>query len=86
MTKKAVTKTAKKATKKVAKKAIKKITKSVKAPQIVESAAHAATTAPVTYEEISHAAFLNFMSRVENGVFGDETGDWIAAEVALQVA
>ena len=38
------------------------------------------------YEQISYAAYLIYISRVENGIFGDEFGDWLAAEAALRVS
>jgi hypothetical protein len=80
--KKAVKKTAKKApVKKAAKKApAKKAAK--KAPPKAKAKAKKVTApkpAP-TAEEISHAAYLNYVSRQEQGIHGDEQGDWLAAE------
>ena len=84
-------KTAKKAVKKVAKKAPKKITQkdSKKTAKIAVKKNRAAAPSLPTYpslEDINHAAFLNFMSRVECGIYGDERGDWLAAEASLKVA
>ncbi len=76
-TKKATPKVAKKATKKVAKKTPKKAAKKVTKKTTKKAAAKAAATP--THEEISYAAFLNFMNRMENGIPGDEIGDWLAA-------
>ena len=81
--KKAATKkTAKKTTKKVAKKAAKKTTQ--KKANKKTSTKNTKQQRVITHEDISHAAFLNFMSRVENGYYGDEKGDWIAAELGLR--
>ena len=68
----------KKTVKKAAKKAPKAVAKSVKITAVT-------TTIP-TYDDVSYAAYLNFMSRVENGIFGDETGDWLAAEHSFKAA
>lgn len=87
--KKATTKVAKKATAKnaakkaPAKSAVKKTAK--KAPKKIASkpANKLATSKEAGYEEISHAAYLIYMSRVESGHYGDEIGDWLAAEASL---
>ena len=74
--KKTVTKTVtKKAKKKVAKKAAKKVAKkrSLNTP-----------SQDVSSEQINHAAYLNYMSRLEQGIHGDEHGDWLAAEAELR--
>lgn len=73
-TKKAVKKSAKKATKQVAKKAAKKTVRRApaKARKVTPSA-----------EEINLAAYLNYKSRIEQGIHGDETGDWLTAEKSL---
>ena len=65
----------KKAKKKVAKKAAKKVTKkrSLNTP-----------SQDVSSEQINHAAYLNYMSRLEQGIHGDEHGDWLAAEAELR--
>ena len=74
--KKAAKKTVtKKATKKVAKKAAKKIAKK-RSPNTPSQ--------NVSSEQINHAAYLNFISRIEQGIHGDEHGDWLAAEAALR--
>ena len=83
--KKAVKKTA---TKKTAKKTVKKKTTKKTAKKGAKKTAKKATKSPkkkrvITHEDISYAAFLNFMNRVENGYYGDEKGDWLAAELAL---
>ena len=70
--KKAVKKAAKKVTKKTAPKA-KSTTMAILPP----------TPAP-TAEEISHAAYLNYVSRQEQGIHGDEQGDWLAAEESVK--
>ena len=41
-----------------------------------------ATTAS-SYAQISHAAYLNYASRRDSGTYGDELGDWLAAEAQL---
>lgn len=96
--KKAVKKVAKKATKKVAKKAAKKTAKKAtkktarkKAKNVIEAPATTAepeaTKQPTaTYNDVEYAAFLNYMSRIETGYFGDQTGDWLDAEKKLSVA
>ena len=74
--KKAAKKTVtKKAKKKVAKKAAKKVAKkrSLNTP-----------SQDVSSEQINHAAYLNYMSRLEQGIHGDEHGDWLAAEAELR--
>jgi hypothetical protein len=43
-------------------------------------------TSKVSNQELSHAAYLNYMSRIENGIMGDEIGDWLAAEASLNIA
>ena len=65
----------KKAKKKVAKKAAKKVAKkrSLNTP-----------FQDVSSEQINHAAYLNYMSRLEQGIHGDEHGDWLAAEAELR--
>lgn len=74
-TKKTAKKTAKKAAKKVAKKATKKVAK---------KAAKKRPAAELTSEQISHAAYLNYINRQERGIQGDHTGDWLAAEEQLR--
>ena len=65
----------KKAKKKVAKKAAKKVAKkrSLNTP-----------SQDISSEQINHAAYLNYMSRLEQGIHGDEHGDWLAAEAELR--
>lgn len=70
ITKKAAKKTAKKAVRKTAKKS----TRSAKKTQAKE----------ISHEQISHAAYLNYISRIEQGIHGDHAGDWSAAEASLQ--
>ena len=77
--------TPKKAVKKAAKKTVKKVStkKATKkaAPKTKKTATMAIlppTPAP-TAEEISHAAYLNYKSRQDQGLHGDEQGDWHAA-------
>ncbi len=79
--KKAVKKTTKKAAKKTAKKAAAKRIKRAKAdtPAATEKPAPA-----IGHDDICRAAYLNFLSRMENGIYGDEAGDWYAAETSLK--
>ncbi len=37
-----------------------------------------------TAEEISHAAYLNYLKRQQEGLEGCETSDWLAAEESLK--
>lgn len=90
--KKAVKKTAKKAiTKKVAKKAItKKVAKKTAKKAVRKTAKKSTRSAKktqakeISHEQISHAAYLNYISRIEQGIHGDHAGDWSAAEASLQ--
>lgn len=93
-TKKTAKKSAKKATKKLAskvpaKKAVKKTAKKVarktakKAP-VKKATGKQASSSDTGYQEISYAAYLNYVRRVETGVYGDEVGDWLAAEESLR--
>ena len=82
--KKAVKKTAKKApVKKAAKKVAKKAPAKKAAPKSKAKKVKAPKPAP-TAEEISHAAYLNYVSRQEQGIHGDEEGDWLAAEESVK--
>lgn len=86
--KKAVKKaTAKKAVKAPVKKVAKKTTAKKAAPKakVVKKAKTVTPPAPApTAEEINHAAYLNYKSRVEQGIHGDEQGDWLAAEDSIK--
>ncbi len=87
--KKAATKkTAKKAAKKTAKKTVtKKATKKVvkkAAKKVAQKRTRNALPQEVSSEKISHAAYLNYMSRLDQGMHGDEHGDWLAAEAGLR--
>jgi uncharacterized protein YaaW (UPF0174 family) len=86
--KKVIKKTAKKAAKKtVTKKATKKATKKVAKKAAKKVAKKRSLNTPsqnVSSEQINHAAYLNFISRIEQGIHGDEHGDWLAAEAALR--
>lgn len=101
MPKKTAKKTAKKATKKTAKKAVKKATKKTTTKKAVKKVAKKAAkkAAPksarslkksqvqtISHEQISHAAYLNYLSRSEAGIHGDQAGDWLAAEASLRNA
>ena len=85
-------KTVKKSTKKVAKKAAKKAATKKIAKKVIKKTAKKAAKKTVTNtpsqnvssEQINHAAYLNFISRIEQGIHGDEHGDWLAAEAALR--
>ena len=92
-TKKVAKKAAKKAaTKKVAKKVAKKtVTKKAKkkvakkaAKKVAQKRSLNTPSQNVSSEQINHAAYLNFISRIEQGIHGDEHGDWLAAEAALR--
>lgn len=77
--KKAAKKVAKKAAseapaKKGAKKAAKKTT-AKKAPDGAEAGS----------KDVAKAAYLNYRSRVEQGAYGDQLGDWLAAEKSEEV-
>jgi outer membrane biosynthesis protein TonB len=86
--KKVIKKTAKKAAKKtVTKKATKKVAKKVAKKAAKKVAQKRSLNTPsqnVSSEQINHAAYLNFISRIEQGIHGDEHGDWLAAEAALR--
>jgi len=92
ITKKAAKKTTtKKATKKTTiKKAAKKTTTKKAAKKIAKKAAkkktHASVkkTAEISHEQISQAAYLNYISRTAEGIHGDHAGDWLAAETSLR--
>ena len=82
--KKAAKKTAKKAAKKtVTKKATKKVVKKA-AKKVAQKRTRNALPQEVSSEKISHAAYLNYMSRLDQGMYGDEHGDWLAAEAGLR--
>lgn len=66
----------------VAKKAAKKAPTAKKAAKA--SAATPAKPSP-TPDAIARAAYLNYRSRVENGLPGDSHGDWLEAERQLGV-
>ena len=92
-TKKVAKKAAKKAaTKKVAKKVVKKtVTKKAKkkvakkaAKKVAKKRSLNTPSQDVSSEQINHAAYLNYMSRLEQGIHGDEHGDWLAAEAELR--
>ena len=81
----------KKATKKTTiKKAAKKTTTKKAAKKIAKKAAkkktHASVkkTAEISHEQISQAAYLNYISRTAEGIHGDHAGDWLAAETSLR--
>jgi len=84
--KKAVKKTvAKKVAKKAAKKTAKKVAQKKTASQSETQTMSFIQPSPApTAEEISHAAYLNYVSRQEEGMHGDEAGDWHAAEKSLK--
>jgi hypothetical protein len=96
ITKKAAKKAAKKTTTKKAtkkttiKKAAKKTTTKKAAKKIAKKAAkkktHASVkkTAEISHEQISPAAYLNYISRTAEGIHGDHAGDWLAAETSLR--
>jgi len=82
--KKVIKKTAKKAAKKtVTKKATKKVAKKA-AKKVAQKRSLNTPSQNVGSEQINHAAYLNYMSRIEQGIHGDEHGDWLAAEAALR--
>ena len=82
--KKVIKKTAKKAAKKtVTKKATKKVAKKA-AKKAAKKRSLNTPSQNVSSEQINHAAYLNFISRIEQGIHGDEHGDWLAAEAALR--
>ena len=82
--KKVIKKTAKKAAKKtVTKKATKKVAKKA-AKKVAQKRSLNTPPQNVSSEQINHAAYLNFISRIEQGIHGDEHGDWLAAEAALR--
>jgi hypothetical protein len=82
--KKAAKKTAKKASKKtVTKKATKKVVKKA-AKKVAQKRTRNALPQEVSSKQINHAAYLNYMSRLEQGIHGDEHGDWLAAEAELR--
>jgi outer membrane biosynthesis protein TonB len=82
--KKVIKKTAKKAAKKtVTKKATKKVAKKA-AKKVAKKRSLNTPSQNVSSEQINHAAYLNFISRIEQGIHGDEHGDWLAAEAALR--
>jgi outer membrane biosynthesis protein TonB len=82
--KKVIKKTAKKAAKKtVTKKATKKVAKKA-AKKVAKKRSLNTPSQNVSSEQINHAAYLNFISRIEQGIDGDEHGDWLAAEAALR--
>ena len=92
-TKKVAKKAAKKAaTKKIAKKVIKKTAKKAAKKTVTKKATKKVAkkrslntpSQNVSSEQINHAAYLNFISRIEQGIHGDEHGDWLAAEAALR--
>ena len=92
-TKKVAKKAAKKAaTKKVAKKVAKKtVTKKAKkkvakkaAKKVAKKRSLNTPSQDISSEQINHAAYLNYMSRLEQGIHGDEHGDWLAAEAELR--
>jgi len=92
-TKKVAKKAAKKTTKSTAKKATKKVaakksTKKVaakKTPKTKSTTMSLFPPAPApTVEEISHAAYLNYLNRQQAGIEGSETDDWLAAEESLK--
>ena len=77
--KKAAKKTIKKAAKKTAKKTTRKTTKA-------STTKDASSPKQLSEDDIRQAAYFNYISRVENGIYGDAQGDWLAAAAALQVA
>ena len=77
-------KTAKKATKKTAKKTPKKAAKKTTKKAGKKVAKKATKKTPVTHEEISRLAYLNYLHRIENGRDGNEESDWVAAEQSLK--
>ena len=82
--KKVIKKTAKKAAKKtVTKKATKKVAKKA-AKKVAKKRSLNTPSQDVSSEQINHAAYLNYMSRLEQGIHGDEHGDWLAAEAELR--
>ena len=82
--KKVIKKIAKKAAKKtVTKKATKKVAKKA-AKKVAQKRSLNTPSQNVSSEQINHAAYLNFISRIEQGIHGDEHGDWLAAEAALR--
>ena len=73
--KKVIKKTAKKAAKKtVTKKATKKVAKKA-AKKVAKKRSLNTPSQNVSSEQINHAAYLNFISRIEQGIHGDEHGD-----------
>jgi len=88
--KKAVKKTtkkvaAKKAVKKTVQKAAKKITKKKDSVVAETELLNFIQPAPApSAEEISHAAYLNYLRRQQEGQGGCETSDWLTAEENLK--
>lgn len=69
-----------------AKKAAKKTAPAKKAAPAAKKTAprkKAATTAAAPVD-LEVSAYLNYRSRLETGYHGDELGDWLAAEKAIQ--
>ena len=76
---------AKKAAKKAAaKKATAKKAPAQKTPAATPAAPAPQPALPLSREQIAHAAYLNYRSRVEKGIHGDSTGDWLDAERKLK--
>lgn len=76
------------AAKKAAKKAPAKKAAAKKAPAKQTAAAATApqsqSPASPSQQEIAHAAYLNYRSRKERGLPGDQHGDWLEAERRLK--
>ncbi len=71
---------AKKAAKKAAKKTAGGTSTKKAAKKAASKTAAAGKKAAGSPPDIAKAAYLNYRSRVEQGLPGDELGDWLAAE------
>ena len=85
MPKKTAKKVAKKTTKKVAKKATKKVAKKAAKKTAKKDVKSVSAKTKISEDQVSHAAYLNYASRIETGTYGDEIGDWLAAEQSLGI-
>jgi hypothetical protein len=73
---------AKKAAKKAAKEAASEAPAKKAAKKAAKKTAAKSETKPAASppKDVAKAAYLNYRSRVEQGIYGDQVGDWLAAE------
>lgn len=84
---------AKKAAKKAATKTAAKKVATVPAPKATKTAAKKVSSTPApkaaskkpSFDEIARGAYLNYRSRIANGLPGDSHNDWLEAERKLGV-